>query len=213
MPVSTEGGDETPRKGVEEDNKENIPPPSQRPRFQPSPSDPRHGSSKTMAVHLLQSEAIPSHEQRHAKERFLHAYNEKPRMPATSSDSGTEADDESGGVLRGLSAPPIRKKGSSRAVSPTDLETERKISCLEPKSEHGASRPIRSLADEENQKGRDSLSSRRRAEQFRRLSETILLYCVGFVACRKTHEPFSRTLSRGVSSSSGRGMFHPDGRL
>jgi hypothetical protein len=55
----------------------------------------------------------------HPYHRTGHGQSERPRHPGwsrTSSDSGTEADDESTGVLKGLPAPPIRPRKGLRAV-------------------------------------------------------------------------------------------------
>ena len=55
----------------------------------------------------------------HPYHRTGHGQTERPRHPVwsrTSSDSGTEADDESTGVLKGLPAPPIRPRKGLRVV-------------------------------------------------------------------------------------------------
>lgn len=223
MLVSTENGDATVRKVIEQDNKENVPPltppvrldrsPHPYHRRQPSPFGSRTRSGQTLNSHHPQSTKTPLDGQGHSEERLLDANSEKPWKPATSSDSGTEADDESGGLLRGLPAPPIKRKSSSPLLMPRHMDDERRRFGLEHEARHEGRRPILSLRDEENRKIHDKFARRRRAEYLQRLSETILLASVGFIACGKNHELFSRTLSRGVLSSSRRAMRHPDGRL
>lgn len=223
MPASTENGDISVRKTIEQENKENIPPPTPRVRLdrsphpyhrsQPSPSGSETKSGRTFVGHYIQPATISPYERRQCKERLPDANNQKPPTTATSSDSGTEADDESGGVLRALPAPPIRRKGSSPFLMPRNMDDERRKPCLEHKAKHEGSRSAPSLGDEGDRKIRDKFTRRRRAEYLRRLSETILLGSVGLIACGKRHELFLRTLSRGVLSSNRRAICHPDGRL
>jgi hypothetical protein len=104
----------------------------------------------------------------------------------TSSDSGTEADDESTGILKGLPAPPPRPRKGLRSswngVDDSDLwyPTLRKWPSF---SRSTSSRSSRRGSGEETQaearKLRDKARRKVRIEVFRRLSETALLLSVG----------------------------------
>ncbi|KAF7136847.1 hypothetical protein CNMCM5793_006417 [Aspergillus hiratsukae] len=106
----------------------------------------------------------------------------------TSSDSGTEADDESTGILKGLPAPPPRPRKGLRSswngVDDSDLwyPTLRTWSSFARSTSSRSSR--RSSGDEaqaEVRKLRDKARRKVRIEVFRRLSETALLLSVGGV--------------------------------
>lgn len=219
---SMENGDATDKKGIEQDSKENVPLITSRVRLdrsphpyhrrQPSSFGSRTRSSQTHASHHLRSIKPPPCGPGHSKESLLDAKSEKSWKQATSGDSGTEADDESGGVLRGLPAPLIKRRSSSPVLMPRHMDDERRR-FWQHEAKHQGRRPVLSLRDEENREICDKFARRRRAEYLRRLSETILLGSVGFISCGKNHELFSRTLSRGVLSSGRRAMRHPDGRL
>ena len=107
------------------------------------------------------------------------------------SESGTEADDEGGEILKGLPAPPrrarkgLKGRGSNGTPSPlltpshfsdeqwrftTDGTLERKGSLR--KSEY----------EEETRKARTKVLKQRRAEILRRISETACLLIVGYIA-------------------------------
>lgn len=134
--------------------------------------------------------------------------NRKRRKSSTSpSDSATEADDESGGVLRGLPAPPPRlRKGIkdstgpgiwSPLLTPTYLdENERNFSTeWQSRPRHSLQSPP--LTDEERSRVQVKFTRRRRAELLRRLSETVLLGSVGCIACGRESESLCRTWWRG----------------
>ena len=222
MIASMENGDATVRKGIEQDSKENVPlltsavrldrSPHPYHRRQPNCFGSRTESSQTLTSHHLRAIKPPLHGPGHSKESPLDAKSGRSWKQVTSSDSGTEADDESGGVLRGLPAPPTKRRSSSPVLMPRHMDDERRR-FWQHEAKHQGHRPILSLRDEENRKIRDKFARRRRAEYLRRLSETILLGSVGFISCGKKHEPLLRTLSRGVLSSGRRAMRHPDGRL
>ncbi|KAF4223270.1 hypothetical protein CNMCM6457_000613 [Aspergillus fumigatiaffinis] len=106
----------------------------------------------------------------------------------TSSDSGTEADDESTGILKGLPAPPPRPRKGLRSswngVDDSDLwyPTLRTWPSFTRSTSSRSSR--RSSGDEaqaEVRKLRDKARRKVRIEVFRRLSETALLLSVGGV--------------------------------
>lgn len=126
------------------------------------------------------------------------------RKSSTSiSDSATEADDESGGVLRRLPAPPLRlRKGIkdysgsgiwSPLLTPTYLdENEQKLT--ERRRDSLQSSPV---TDEERSKIQVKFNRRRRAEFLRRISETILLGSVGCIACGRQSESLYRIWWKG----------------
>ncbi|RLL93181.1 hypothetical protein CFD26_100392 [Aspergillus turcosus] len=110
------------------------------------------------------------------------------RWAKTSSDSGTEADDESTGILKGLPAPPPRPRKGLRSswngVDDSDLwyPTLRTWSSFARSTSLRSSR--RSSGEEtqaEVRKLRDKARRKVRIEVFRRLSETALLLSVGGV--------------------------------
>ena len=223
MPICRENGNATVRKMIEQGNEENIPPstrqvqldrsPHPYHRRQLSPSGSITRSCKTLADHGPQTGATFPYEKRHWNERLADASNQNLSIPVTSSDSGTEADDESGSVLRGLPAPPIKRKGSSPFPAPKVTDNERNKLLLEQNAKHEGSRSVLRLGDEEDRKSRNSFICRRGAEYSRRLLEITLLAGVGFIACGKSHEAFLHTLSSGMLDLSRRAICHVDGRL
>ena len=109
----------------------------------------------------------------------------------STSDSGTDADDESGLILKSLPAPPIKsRKGfigqdghgtASPLLTPSYLDDEDRKLALERQLRchsdlHNVS------TDDETRKVREKFTRRRRAEFLRRISETLLLGFVGYVA-------------------------------
>ena len=142
------------------------------------------------------------------EENCEEADSQKRRKSSTSlSDSATEADDESGGVLRGLPAPPPRlRKGIKEArgpgvwsplLTPTYLdENERKFS-VEWQSKRRDSLQSPPLSDEERSRMQVKFRKRRRAEFLRRISETVLLGSVGCIACGRESASLCRTWWRG----------------
>ena len=222
MPSAKEDGNAPVRKMIEQHQEENITPPSPQVRLdrsphpyhrrQLSPSDSITRSGKPIASHRLQTTTIAPDEWRTFQDRLADTSNQKPSMLVTSSDSGTEADDESGGVLRGLPAPPIKRKCSSPLLLPRNTDDERQKLCLEHNPKHVGSRSAPCLGDEEERKIRNKYTRRRRAELLRRLVEIILLGSVGFIACRKSNKAFLQSLSRGMWSPRRRMICHLDGR-
>ncbi|KAJ5583035.1 YjgF/Yer057p/UK114 family [Penicillium sp. DV-2018c] len=103
------------------------------------------------------------------------------RSSRTTSDSGTEADDESTGILRGLPAPPLRPRKGLRA---NDTEYWPPSPQPWPSFVRPTPRSSRRSPDEEFEeeafKGRRKLQQRR-IEVFRRLLEAALLLSVGGV--------------------------------
>ncbi|KAJ5895097.1 hypothetical protein N7495_006788 [Penicillium taxi] len=113
------------------------------------------------------------------------AHNSK--SPRTPSDSGTEADDESTGILRGLPAPPIRpRKGlRSGANSTNAADSDAWLPSLQPwpsfvRTTRGSQRSSEEEAECALSKTLQ-LRRKRRVEILRRLLETALLLSVGAV--------------------------------
>lgn len=206
---------------IEQQNEENVPPPTPQVRLdrsphpyhrrQLSPSGSITKSGKTLTSRHPPTKKYPLYEETHSRERLADASNQQLSMPVTSSDSGTEADDERSGVLRGLPAPPMKRKCSSPLLLPRTTDDERQKLCLEHNSKHEGSRSAPCLGDEEDRKLRHKITRRRRVECLRRLVEIILLGCVGFIACGKRHEAFSHLPSRGMLSFCRRAMRFVDG--
>ncbi|KAI4285535.1 MAG: hypothetical protein L6R38_000556 [Xanthoria sp. 2 TBL-2021] len=128
---------------------------------------------------------------------FVDSDNRKRRKHSTSpSDSGSEADDESGPLLKSLPAPPFRlRKGlknesaigtPSPLLTPSYLDDEKRRESFEASFKRRASLQSHTSTDEETLTIRDKFRKRRRAELIRRLTETILLLIVGSVVCWKT---------------------------
>ena len=126
---------------------------------------------------------------------FFDADRRKRRKISTSpSDSGTEADDESSGLLRGLPAPPARpRKGlkdtrlggaehiTSPLLTPSYLDEGRQkgsVQYTQNQRENSRNQP---RTDDEVQRFRLKFARRRRAEIFRRAVETALLGLLGIL--------------------------------
>ena len=119
------------------------------------------------------------------------------QIRSSPSDSGTEADDESGVVLKGLPAPPVRwrkglrsidgKETASPLLTPSYLDDEDRRLALERQLRlyGGFKSPL--STDDETRKIRSKFKRRRRAELLRRVLETAILAFVGIVSygCRK----------------------------
>ncbi|KAI4093182.1 MAG: hypothetical protein LQ348_000601 [Seirophora lacunosa] len=128
--------------------------------------------------------------------RFFDVDSRKRRKDSSSpSESGTEADDESGPFLRGLPAPPARlRKGlknetaqgtPSPLLTPSYLDDEKRRQVVEARLKRRASLQSNTSTDEETLSIRAKFENRRRAELLRRTTEAILLFGVGGLACRK----------------------------
>lgn len=105
----------------------------------------------------------------------------------TSSDSGTEADDESTGILRGLPAPPLRPHKGLRSGGNGFVDSDAWLPTLHPwpSLARQSSRGSRRSSEEKQAEGEAAeaqrLKSKRRVEILRRLLETVLLLSVGVV--------------------------------
>lgn len=116
--------------------------------------------------------------------------------PKSSSDSGTEADDESGSLLKGLPAPPARpRKGlrdlrgnradtdASPLVTPSFLNADQRRLCFQAVKKHAAGGRVKEETDGETRRIREKYTRRKWAEAVRRLSEMALLMAVGAIVC------------------------------
>lgn len=106
------------------------------------------------------------------------------RSSRTTSDSGTEADDESTGILRGLPAPPLRPRKGLR-LGPADLDDWLPSLQPWPSFERPMLRTSRRSSEEEIEEEafeeRLRFRRQRRVEVLRRLLEAALLLSVGGV--------------------------------
>lgn len=109
-------------------------------------------------------------------------YSKSSRTP---SDSGTEADDESTGILRGLPAPPVRPRKGLRTGGNTIVDSDTWLPTLQPWTTfvRPTARGSRQSSEDELGKAAEErrLRRRRRVEILRRLMETVLLLSVGAV--------------------------------
>ena len=125
---------------------------------------------------------------------FDAGHRKRRKQTSSPSDSGTEADDEKGGSLLRLPAPPARlRKGlkgsngsgtASPLLTPSYLDEEPRRLALEARKKRPGTLQSQSYTDEETIKLREKFVRRRRAELIRRVTETLLLGVVGFIACR-----------------------------
>lgn len=116
------------------------------------------------------------------------------KQSVPTSESGTEADDESNGTLLGLPAPSARlRKGlkdptdsvmQSPILTPSYLDDENRRQRLEDQLRRYAGERNPPVTDEENLKLRDKFTRKRRAELLRRVTETLLLGAVGGIVFR-----------------------------
>ncbi|OJJ40886.1 hypothetical protein ASPWEDRAFT_101356 [Aspergillus wentii DTO 134E9] len=116
--------------------------------------------------------------------------SQPPHWSKTSSDSGTEADDESTGILKGLPAPPLRPRKGLRADWGGVEDVGPWFAGLPwPSLGRSISRSPRRSSGEgsesETIEAREKLERRRRIEVLRRLLETALLLSVGGVVLRQ----------------------------
>lgn len=149
----------------------------------PRPS--REGGRRNVRLHL---EPIAGPEDDGNKFYGSEGISNGSRASVSTSDSGTDADDESGIVLKGLPAPPLRsRKGlkdqvtASPLLTPSYIDDEDIRLALERQLQRHSNLQ-NSSTDEETKKVREKFARRRRAELLRRLSETMLLGSVGYIA-------------------------------
>ncbi|KAJ5095942.1 Phosphatidate cytidylyltransferase [Penicillium alfredii] len=105
----------------------------------------------------------------------------------TPSDSGTEADDESTGILKGLPAPPLRLRKGLRLAGNGAVDVDPWFPTLQPwpsivrSTPRGSRRSSAEEAEEEAVEARLKLNRKSRVEVLRRLLEAALLLSVGAV--------------------------------
>ena len=117
----------------------------------------------------------------------LHPLSAYSRSSRTTSDSGTEADDESTGILRGLPAPPLRPRKGLRSGGNGATDIEPWLPSLQPwplfvrPVLRASRRSSEEELEEEAFEQRRSFKRQRRVEILRRLMEAALLLSVGGV--------------------------------
>lgn len=156
----------------------------------------------------FQVTASPSEKERD-EASYFDTKHKRGRSWSSTSDSGTEADDESGsgGMLRGLPAPPLRlRKGikdsrvlgtCSPLLTPSYLdEPDHRFPYNQiPKRPEDQQRLLSD--DEESVKIMEKFTRRRRAELLRRITETLVLGSVGCIAWTRLSESSFRVWKRG----------------
>lgn len=182
-----------PKANADENN-----PPNRAPRLSRSPhpyirqqSDVLQDSGNALVSPTVVNSSLNNEKNEYT---YFDADHRKRRKGSSSpSDSGTEADDERGrSSLPGLPAPPVRPrkglKGSndsataSPLLTPSYLDAESRRLDSKAQTKLWGSLQSPSCADEETIKLRQKFNQKRRAELIRRVSETILMGVVGFIA-------------------------------
>lgn len=155
-------------------------PPSPIPDPDPPPSTTTAAATQIPNPDLLR----PFSRSPHPYHRTGHGQTERPRHSAwsrTSSDSGTEADDESTGVLKGLPAPPIRPRKGLRAVEDGEswvpVPGLRSLVRARARGQKDVARAIGGGGDK-------GISQGKRVEVMRRVLEVALVASVGAVVVR-----------------------------
>lgn len=157
---------------------------------------------------FVKATARPS-ENKRDEASYFDTKHRRGRRGSSTSDNGTEADDESGsgGMLRGLPAPPLRlRKGfkdsrglgtCSPLLTPSYLdEPGHRFPYNQTQKRIGDEQRLL-LEDEESVRIRGKFTRRRRAELLRRMTETLLLGSVGCIGCTKISDSFFCAWKRG----------------
>lgn len=122
----------------------------------------------------------------------------------SSSDSGTEADDENGTFLKALPPAPLRlSKGLKHASSANHVADSPLLTPSILDEEHRRQEWEKSLLEDTNSPGvapsdgrkgikRANFEAKRQAELLRRVVETLLLGAVGYIACQPTFSSVER---------------------
>lgn len=162
-----------------------------------SPTEHRNEATKAHGEQGFSSPAPTNSESREEEQNTLNAagsqkvWQEGSKSP---SDSGSEADDESNGFLRGLPAPPQRlRKGlkdgrglvievtPSPLLTPSYLDSDRRTLSLENIKDWRASTFVRHGVDEDTQRLKEKFAKRRKAELVRRSCEVLLVGIIGSI--------------------------------
>ena len=138
-------------------------------------------------------------------------HRKRRRFADTSSESGTEADDEKETFLLGLPAPSPKphkglkgSKGSgSPLLTPSFFDDEKRRTALEWQARKGASVHSQN-AETEAAKVREKFRKRRRAEIIRRVTETALFFAICYVV---VHPSLSQTPGAAVRKTVSSGSY------
>ena len=143
-------------------------------------------------------------------------HRKRRRLADTSSESGTEADDEKETFLLGLPAPSPKPhkglkgaKGSgSPLLTPSFFDDEKRRTALEWQARKGASVHSQN-AETEAAKVREKFRKRRRAEIIRRVTETALFFAICYVVVHPSLSQDPGAAVRKAVSSGSYGFFNP----
>lgn len=124
------------------------------------------------------------------------------QWPRTSSESGTEADDEGAGFLRGLPAPPLRPRKGLRSGRNGNEDHDPGFPVLPRWPSFGRSTSRRSSGESSDLdlvKEREKIKRKRDIEVLRRISETALLVTVAAVVLlREDSRSLARSWTKGM---------------
>lgn len=170
-------------------------------------ADPKSSSSTTAADPRATRSTAGSRENEHDGGTYFDTDRKRRRSLSSLSESGTEADDESGGMLRGLPAPPLRlRKGlkksqtigtTSPLITPTYLDENDRNDFLAHPTKRLRKLQCPPPTDAEMLRIREKYTRRRRAELLRRVTETVLLGSVGCITWAKGPESLFGVWKRG----------------
>lgn len=179
----------------------------------PHPYHQRYSGGQQNEGRLSEPDSIQVTASPPEKERDEASYfdtkHKRGRSWSSTSDSGTEADDESGsgGMLRGLPAPPLRlRKGikdsrvlgtCSPLLTPSYLDEPGHRFPYNQIPKRPEDQQSLLSDDEESVKIRGKFTRRRRAELLRRITETLVLGSVGCIAWTRLSESSFRVWKRG----------------
>ncbi|KAL9608292.1 MAG: hypothetical protein Q9167_006862 [Letrouitia subvulpina] len=158
-------------------------------RHRPGPVPSSSSSYEYLTTQARSDEEQFAQNSASASATYFDADNRKRRKTSlTPSDSGTEADDESGAFLKGLPAPPANfRKGlkagkslgtQSPLLTPSCIDDECQRRASETQFRYSSTQQGQSSVNEESVRYRDKVLRRRRAELLRRATEILLLLCL-----------------------------------
>jgi dolichol kinase len=121
---------------------------------------------------------------------------------ATSTESGTEADDEKGTILRGLPAPPIRTHKGLRGSTPRGLSPAVSPLPTPPATRNVSFAELARAGDAKDalaeQRKQEAYRQRKKAEVVRRVTETILLAVIvslEWLTANQSHRQYASVVS------------------